>query len=134
MVFQRPNPFPLSIRDNVAFGFRLHASQGKKDRQREAELHEPLRLLRGLGVGQVHPDHRLEDLLDTSRLYDLLDELADMGTLYLTLTGGEALLGSVSGVDTFLAAVITAGGLILAAGAVILVRFLNRYPVVDLEG
>lgn len=40
MVFQRPNPFPLSIRDNVAFGFRLHASQGRQDRQREAELVE----------------------------------------------------------------------------------------------
>ena len=28
MVFQRPNPFPLSIRDNVTFGYRLHASTG----------------------------------------------------------------------------------------------------------
>jgi phosphate transport system ATP-binding protein len=24
MVFQRPNPLPLSIRDNVLFGYRLH--------------------------------------------------------------------------------------------------------------
>src|SRR5688572_16774671 len=25
MVFQRPNPFPLSVHDNVAFGPRIHA-------------------------------------------------------------------------------------------------------------
>ena len=30
MVFQRPNPLPLSIRDNVLFGYRIHAPQGKK--------------------------------------------------------------------------------------------------------
>ncbi len=30
MVFQRPNPLPLSIRDNVMFGYRLH----RKDRSR----------------------------------------------------------------------------------------------------
>ncbi len=29
MVFQRPNPFPLSILDNVAFGLKLHTSLSK---------------------------------------------------------------------------------------------------------
>lgn len=29
MVFQRPNPLPLSIRDNVLFGHRLHEARGK---------------------------------------------------------------------------------------------------------
>jgi phosphate transport system ATP-binding protein len=29
MVFQRPNPLPISIRDNILFGYRLHAS-GKR--------------------------------------------------------------------------------------------------------
>jgi phosphate transport system ATP-binding protein len=28
MVFQRPNPLPLSIRDNVLFGYRLHRPDG----------------------------------------------------------------------------------------------------------
>jgi phosphate transport system ATP-binding protein len=28
MVFQRPNPLPLSIRDNVLFGYRLHEPEG----------------------------------------------------------------------------------------------------------
>jgi phosphate transport system ATP-binding protein len=35
MVFQRPNPLPISIRDNVLFGHRIHAGQklsrGEKD-------------------------------------------------------------------------------------------------------
>ena len=30
MVFQRPNPLPLSIRDNVLFGYRLHEPAAKK--------------------------------------------------------------------------------------------------------
>ncbi|MEJ8566753.1 phosphate ABC transporter ATP-binding protein [Elongatibacter sediminis] len=28
MVFQRPNPLPISIRDNVLFGYRLHTPRG----------------------------------------------------------------------------------------------------------
>ena len=30
MVFQRPNPLPLSIRDNVLFGYRLHHPEHRK--------------------------------------------------------------------------------------------------------
>ena len=30
MVFQRPNPLPISIRDNVLFGFRLHEARLRK--------------------------------------------------------------------------------------------------------
>ena len=29
MVFQRPNPFPLSVYENVAFGLRIHSFPGK---------------------------------------------------------------------------------------------------------
>lgn len=36
MVFQRPNPLPLSIRDNVLFGYRLHHPEYRK--QPKAEL------------------------------------------------------------------------------------------------
>ncbi len=32
MVFQRPNPFPLSIYENIAFGERVHADSIKKSR------------------------------------------------------------------------------------------------------
>ncbi len=38
------------------------------------------------------PDFGLPDGLTTERIFGLLDELADMGTLYLTLTGGEMML------------------------------------------
>jgi radical SAM protein with 4Fe4S-binding SPASM domain len=38
------------------------------------------------------PDFSAPDLLSTERILSLLDELAEMGTLYLTLTGGEMLL------------------------------------------
>jgi len=31
LVFQRPNPFPLSVFDNVAYGLRVHADRGRAD-------------------------------------------------------------------------------------------------------
>jgi phosphate transport system ATP-binding protein len=31
MVFQRPNPFPLSVRQNLAYGLRIHGSQKPED-------------------------------------------------------------------------------------------------------
>ncbi|MGD0592020.1 MAG: phosphate ABC transporter ATP-binding protein PstB [Bacteroidota bacterium] len=31
MVFQRPNPFPLSIRENLAFGLEIHREHSKKN-------------------------------------------------------------------------------------------------------
>ena len=40
MVFQRPNPLPLSIRDNVSFGHRLHARGHRVSRSRREELVE----------------------------------------------------------------------------------------------
>ena len=45
MVFQQPNPFPMSIFDNVAYGPRLH---GIRDRGRLAEIVE--RTLRGAAL------------------------------------------------------------------------------------
>ena len=38
------------------------------------------------------PDLQAPDRMSTERVIDLLDELVEMGTLYLTLTGGEFLL------------------------------------------
>lgn len=40
MVFQRPNPMPLSIYDNVAFGLRIHTPSGAINRLQEAEAVE----------------------------------------------------------------------------------------------
>jgi phosphate transport system ATP-binding protein len=37
MLFQKPNPFPKSIFDNVAFGPRIHAGNGAGDLERVVE-------------------------------------------------------------------------------------------------
>ena len=45
MVFQRPNPLPLSIRDNVLFGYRTHQPEGRRPGrdEQEAALESALR-------------------------------------------------------------------------------------------
>jgi phosphate transport system ATP-binding protein len=40
MVFQRPNPFPKSIYDNVAYGLRLHGMKDRFDERVESTLHK----------------------------------------------------------------------------------------------
>jgi phosphate transport system ATP-binding protein len=40
MVFQRPNPLPLSVRDNVLFGHRLHRADQKFSRSDEDDIAE----------------------------------------------------------------------------------------------
>lgn len=40
MVFQRPNPLPISIRENVLFGTRIHESDRKRSRTDEDEIVE----------------------------------------------------------------------------------------------
>ena len=37
MVFQRPNPLPISIRDNVLFGFEIHAPGGHRTHRSEKD-------------------------------------------------------------------------------------------------
>ena len=44
MVFQRPNPLPISIRDNVLFGYDLHArEEGSSRSEREGIMEDALR-------------------------------------------------------------------------------------------
>jgi phosphate transport system ATP-binding protein len=44
MVFQRPNPLPVSIRDNVLFGYRLHTSGRRATRgEQDAIVEDALR-------------------------------------------------------------------------------------------
>ena len=44
MVFQRPNPLPISIRDNVLFGYDLHArAEGASKSEREGIMEDALR-------------------------------------------------------------------------------------------
>ena len=40
MVFQRPNPLPISIRENVLFGHRLHSGPGRHRRDEQDEIVE----------------------------------------------------------------------------------------------
>lgn len=37
MVFQRPNPFPLSVYENVIFGLRIHTQASREELDRKAE-------------------------------------------------------------------------------------------------
>jgi phosphate transport system ATP-binding protein len=41
MVFQRPNPLPISVRDNILFGYQLHTeSKSKPNKKAQEELVE----------------------------------------------------------------------------------------------
>ncbi len=113
MVFQKPNPFPKSIFDNVAYGPRLHGVRGRSDLQSiveeslvQAALWDEVkdRLDRnalGLSGGQqqrlclaralaVNPEVLLMDeptsALDpkaTARIEDLVSELRDSYTIVI---------------------------------------------------
>ncbi len=61
MVFQRPNPFPLSIYENIAFGLRIHG-QGNKA-IREATVQESLQ---AVGLWSVFKDRLQENALQLS--------------------------------------------------------------------
>src|SRR5262252_3721272 len=64
MVFQKPTPFPMTIRDNIAFGIKLY------ERMARSEL-----------------DGRIEDALQRAALWtEVKDKLRDSG---LSLSGGQ---------------------------------------------
>lgn len=58
MVFQRPNPFPLSIFDNVTYGLALHGIGGRSDRQQSAR-----RCLEAVGLWDDLRDRLTDDAL-----------------------------------------------------------------------
>jgi phosphate transport system ATP-binding protein len=65
MVFQKPNPFPKSIYDNVAYGPRIH----------------------GLASGKAELDHIVETSLTRAGLWtEVKDRLSESGT---ALSGGQ---------------------------------------------
>ncbi len=113
MVFQKPNPFPMSVYDNVAYGPRIHGVKNKKRLDEIVEqsikaaalwdevsgrLHKPAL---GLSGGQqqrlciarvlaVEPDVVLMDEptsaldpISTSRIEDLIDELKENYTIVI---------------------------------------------------
>ena len=53
MVFQKPNPFPMSIYDNIAYGPRTHGIKGKKELDEIVE-----KSLRGAAIWDEVKDRR----------------------------------------------------------------------------
>ena len=66
MVFQRPNPLPLSIRDNLLFGYRLH----DPDRKR---------------LSKAHGNEIVEQALQQVLLFDAVKDRLDQPALGLSL-------------------------------------------------
>jgi phosphate transport system ATP-binding protein len=65
MVFQRPNPLPISIRDNVLYGYRLHTPRAVRSRRAEEEAMESA--LRSVELWDTVKD-RLRDRATTLQL------------------------------------------------------------------
>ena len=70
MVFQQPNPFPMSIFDNVAYALAEHPSQGGRRRRRSAEI-----------------EGAVADALQRAGLYDEVAD--DLNRPALRLSGGQ---------------------------------------------
>ncbi|MCC7052940.1 MAG: phosphate ABC transporter ATP-binding protein [Gemmatimonadaceae bacterium] len=60
MVFQRPNPFPLSVEENVAYGPRLHGE--RRPHVLRGIVHDSLQAVGLLGVAGVRLDQPALDL------------------------------------------------------------------------
>ena len=75
MVFQKPNPFPMSIYDNIAYGPRTH---GIKNRARLDEIVE--RSLRGAAIWDEVKD-RLP--ISTSKIEELAAQLKEKYTIVI---------------------------------------------------
>jgi phosphate transport system ATP-binding protein len=71
MVFQRPNPLPLSVRDNVLYGYRLHTPSSKRSRADE--------------------DVELESALQSVRLWDTLKDRLSRNATTLPLEAQQKL-------------------------------------------
>ena len=79
MVFQQPNPFPMSIYDNVAYGPRIHGIKNK------AQLDEIVeRSLKGAALWDEVSDRLKKSALDpisTLKIEDLMDDLKSKYTV-----------------------------------------------------
>ena len=82
MVFQRPNPFPLSVFDNIAFGVRIH---GLASRPQIAEIVE--RSLRAVALFE-----ELKDRLHTSAMRLSLEQQQRLCIARLLAVQPEVLL------------------------------------------
>ena len=62
MVFQRPNPLPISIRDNVLYGYRLHTDRGRRRGMEDAALESALRAVQLWDLLKDRLGHRATEL------------------------------------------------------------------------
>jgi phosphate transport system ATP-binding protein len=63
MVFQRPNPLPISVRDNVLYGYRLHTPRSARRRDDEEEaLESALRAVQAWDAVKDQLNKRATDL------------------------------------------------------------------------
>ena len=53
--------------------------------------------------------------------------------LFIAFAGGETISASITTFDAFAFSVILAGALILLSGLAVLVRFLRKYPLPEME-
>ncbi|MDH3900644.1 MAG: phosphate ABC transporter ATP-binding protein [Gammaproteobacteria bacterium] len=67
MVFQRPNPLPISIRDNVLFGYNLHSEGKRAPRSEQDDIAED-------ALGQVLLWDKVKDRLDSKATELSLEE------------------------------------------------------------
>jgi phosphate transport system ATP-binding protein len=63
MVFQRPNPLPISIYENVIFGLRVHTARGDSTRAEQDAMVEPCSALDAEGVEGI------EELIQALRVH-----------------------------------------------------------------
>jgi len=82
MVFQRPNPFPLSIRDNVTFGLRV---AGQRNREEQDEIVE--QSLKGAWLWD-----QLKDRLHVSALELPMDQQQRLCVARVLAVGPEVIL------------------------------------------
>ena len=81
MVFQRPNPLPISVRENVLFGHRLHSGTGRGRREEQDEIVED-------ALQQVLLWDKVKDRLDSKATTLSLEETTKV--VHCTLIAGQA--------------------------------------------
>ena len=62
MVFQRPNPLPISIRDNVLFGYNIHSKEQTSRSQRDDIVEQALRQVLLWDEVKDRLDHKATEL------------------------------------------------------------------------
>ena len=87
MVFQKPNPFPMSIYDNIAYGPRIHGIKDKKTLGLSGGQQQRLCIARTIAVSPEiilmdEPTSAL-DPISTNKMEELMDQLKKQYTVVI---------------------------------------------------